>query len=104
ALAERRRNPLIGEDAHQDVQAQPNDVTTFCVFVIVADDEGAKGFATAQVALAKRELDLTGPVRTYRNQEITFTAAYKGEPEATAEAVYRWATGADCQEALNQAH
>jgi hypothetical protein len=95
ALAQRRRIGRYGEGELQLVTADAA-LDHFCVFVIVTDDDGAKQFAAAPIDVIERQLILTGPDHAYRGEKVPFTATFKDEPETTARARYRWASGPTC--------
>ncbi len=86
---------------------------SFCVWVVVGDADGARGFATRPVAMFERSLVLLGPPVVQSRQPVTFTAEYRrrsldglpGEtpedPAAIARSSLSWALALDgrCEDA-----
>ena len=81
--------------------APPPDL--YCVWVFVTDADGARGFASWQVAVVNRTLVVQGPAQVTSGQAVTFTASYDEEPAATALSSLSWANRPSCAEASEAA-
>jgi hypothetical protein len=100
AVIARQTRGQIGTQPSQQLTAPDKDAAAFCAFVIVSDRYGAKSLGTLGVTVVARQLEITGPEMAYRNQQITFTASFKGEPaDVTARASFRWAADLSCEAA-----
>ena len=88
-------NTLIGPD---------REANSYCVWVIVTDADGEKGFASRSIRVLKRKLLVEAPAEVASGQPVRFVALYEGEPASITErSSFSWAGRAACEEAEQDA-
>jgi hypothetical protein len=88
------------ETAPTQIGVQP-DPGPYCLWVVVTDAEGARGFAVKKVDVKDRNLVVTPPPELQSGQPGVFTAAYSDDPAATPLSSFSWALARDlrCEDA-----
>ena len=83
-------------------ESSPTEDPGYCLWVVVTDADGARGYATRPIEIRRRTLVLEGPASVTSGQPAVFTASYREEQEREAidQSSLSWAKSDDCDSAV----